>query len=85
MKEVISVVMKDATESSEEMRLLFRAWITFQFGAYDFEVFQHGQRFKQTNTALWLAFMEAVFMCMTGKLYLTDDEAVMLGCLKMQV
>jgi hypothetical protein len=34
---------------------------------------------------LYLKYMEAVCMVMMGKCYLTEDEAVMLGCLKMQV
>ena len=40
---------------------------------------------KQPNTALWLAYMEATFMCMTEKYYLTEDESLLLGCLKTQV
>lgn len=84
LNEVITDVMKDPTNSGQEVRLLFRSWISFKYGAFDHEVFQHGIRNKQPNTAMWLAFMEAVFMCMTGKFYLTEDEAVMLGCLKMQ-
>lgn len=85
LNEVVSEVLRDPTDSGQEVRLLFRSWITFKYGAYDQEVCQHLVRNKQPNTALWLAFMEAVFMCMTGKFYLTEDESIMLGCLKMQV
>jgi hypothetical protein len=85
LNEGISEILKDPTDSGQEVRLLFRSWITFKYSAYDYELFQHGIRIKQPNTALWLAFMEAVFMCMTGKFYLTEDESILLGCLKMQV
>lgn len=84
LNEIITEVMKDPTESGQEIRLLFRSWITYKYGAFDHEVFQHGMRQKHANTALWLVFMEAVFMCMTGKYYLTEDESILLGCLKMQ-
>jgi hypothetical protein len=84
LNEVITEVLKDPTNSGQEVRLLFRSWITYKYGAFDHEVFQHTVRNKQPNTALWLAFMEAVFMCMTGKFFLSEDEAIMLGCLKMQ-
>jgi len=66
------------------VRILFRTWIFAQCGVFQRDVFQDLERHKQHNSALWLAYMEATFMCMTGRYYLSDDEAIMLGCLRMQ-
>jgi hypothetical protein len=85
LSEVVNQVLKDPTESGQDVRLLFRTWITYKYGGFEKEVFQDDVRVKQPNTALWLAYMEATFMCMTEKYYLTEDESLMLGCLKMQV
>ena len=85
LDEKVTDALRDPTNSGQEVRLLFRSWITYKYGVYDSEVFQYGNRHKQANTALWLTFMEATFMTMTGKFYLTEDESLMLGCLKMQV
>lgn len=85
LTEVVSEVLKDPTDSGQEVRLLFKSWINFKYGGFDNEVFQYGSRVKQANTAVWLAYMEAVFMVTTEKLYLTEDESLILGCLKMQV
>jgi len=83
--EVISEVLKDPTESGQDVRLLFKAWIVYYYGYYHRMVFQHDAHIKQPSTALWLAYMEATFMCMTGKYYLSEDESILLGTLKMQV
>ena len=85
LNERVSEALKDPTETGQEVRLLFRSWISYKYGRYEQEVFQVGQRLKQPNSALWLAFMEATFMCMTERYYLTEDESLLLGCLKMQV
>ncbi len=85
LSEMVVDALRDPTESGQEVRLLFRSWITFKYGVYDYEVFQYGVRIKQPSTALWLAFMEATFMTMTGQFYLTEDESILLGCLKTQV
>jgi len=66
------------------VRILFRTWIFAKCGVFERDVFQDLERHKAHNSALWLAYMEATFMCMTGRYYLSDDEAVMLGCLRMQ-
>jgi hypothetical protein len=71
LREVISEVLCDRTESGAEVRLLFRSWISYKYGGFEREVFQEGMRVKQPNTALWLAYMEATFMCNTGRYYLT--------------
>lgn len=83
--ELVADALRDPTDSGQEVRLLLRSWISFRYGVFDAEVFQYGVHHKQPTTALWLAFMEATFMAMTGQLHLTEDEAMMLGCLKMQV
>jgi len=85
VQEIITETLRDLTDSGQEVRLLFRSWVNYTYGIYDHEVFQYGIRNKQPNTALWLAFMEATFMVMTEKYYLTEDESIALGCLKMQV
>lgn len=85
LDEVVAEVLRDPTDSEQEVRLLFRSWITYKYGAFDNEVFQYGQRLKQPNTALWLTFMEATFMINTEKFFLTEDESLVLGCLKLQV
>jgi hypothetical protein len=82
---VVTETLRDPTESGQEVRLLFRTWVNYTYGVYDHEVFQYGIRNKQANTALWLAFMEATFMVMTERFFLTEDESITLGCLKMQV
>jgi hypothetical protein len=85
LNEKITDAMRDPTDSGQDVRLLFRTWISYKNGVFDKEVFQDDERHKQANTALWLSVMEATFMCMTGKYYLTEDESIFLGCLKMQV
>ena len=85
LTEKITDVLRDSTESGQDVRLLFRSWISYRYGGYEKEVFQDEVLVKQPNTALWLAYMEATFMCMTGKYYLTEEESLLLGCLKMQV
>lgn len=85
LEEVVSEVLRDSTDSGQEVRLLLRSWITFQYGPFDNEVFQYGQRIKQPNTALWLSYLEVSFMINTEKLLLTEEESLILGCLKMQV
>jgi hypothetical protein len=84
LQELIADVLKDPTDSGHEVRILFRSWITYKYGTFDNEVFQYGNRFKQPNTALWLSFMEASFMTMSERFYLTEDESLLLGCLKLQ-
>jgi hypothetical protein len=84
LHEKINDVMRDPTYSGQEVRLLFRSWVYYRFGVFDTDVFQPC-RSRHPNSALWLTFMEAAFMCSAGKYYLTEDESLMLGCLKMQV
>jgi hypothetical protein len=74
----------DEKEKQGAVRILFRTWIHAKSGVFDREVFQYHERHKTHNSAIWLAYMEANFMCMTGRYYLSDDESIMLGCLKMQ-
>ena len=68
-----------------DVKILMRAWIHDEEGLFDKEAMQDGHFPKEANSALYLKYMEAVCMVMMGKCYLTEDEAVMLGCLKMQV
>ena len=86
LHEVIKEVMKDITDTDAmaEVRLLFRTWIVAKCGVFEKEVFQDHLKHKSPNSALYLAYIEANFMCGTGRYYLSDDEAIMLGCLKMQ-
>lgn len=86
LKEVVAEKLKSAegSGSPEETKLLFRSWIQFRYGGFDNEVFQYGRRLKSPNSALWLAYMEASFSCLSGLYFLTEDESLLLGCLKMQ-
>jgi len=84
LPEKIKDVLTDPTDSGQEVKLLFRSWITAKCGGFEKQVFQDNTRHKDSTTALWICFMEASFMCFAGKYYLSEDEAVMLGCLKMQ-
>ena len=101
LHEVIKEVMKDSSERCDtyhiagndtkgaalqnEARILFRTWIVAKCGVFEKEVFQEHLRHKSPNSALHLAYMEANLMCFTGRYYLSEEEAIMLGCLKMQV
>lgn len=69
----------------EAVRILLRSWICDMCGPMEKEAMQDGIRVKACNSALWLKYLEAMFMVVTGKCYLTEDEALLLGCLKMQV
>jgi hypothetical protein len=69
----------------EAVRILLRSWICDVCGPLEKEAMQDGRRVKAPNSALWLKYLEAMFMVVTGKCYLTEDEALLLGCLKMQV
>ena len=81
--------VKDALQSKDgegdEVRILFKSWISDECGPLEKEAMQDGYRTKTPNSALWLKYLEAVFAVVTGKCYLTEDEALTLGCLKMQV
>jgi hypothetical protein len=68
-----------------DIRLLFRSWIHTPIGVFSDEVNQHNSLEKLPTTALWLQYTEAVFNVMTGNYLLTEDESIILGCLKMQV
>lgn len=84
LSEKIKEVLLDLTESGHEVRILFRSWITAKCGGFEKQVFQDNTRHKEANTALWLSFMEASFMCFAGKYYLSEEESMLLGCIKMQ-
>eukprot|EP01038_Epipyxis_sp_PR26KG_P004377 gene4377-6192_t len=84
LREKVSDCMIDSTFSGQTVRLLFKTWIVDRYSTHERNIFQEDVRNKQPNTALWLAFMEAQFMCNTGKYYLTEEESILLGCLKMQ-
>lgn len=85
LNEVIQDVLRDPAGSETEVKLLFRSWINYKHGCFEWEALQPTRRIKQPSTALWLAYMEANFMCSIEKYYLTEDESIMLGCLKLQV
>ena len=85
LNEIIQDALRDPTGSGLEVRLLFRSWIIYKNGSFESEALQSNKRVKLATTALWLAYMEANFMCNIGKYFLTEEEALMLGCLKMQV
>lgn len=80
-----SIMSLHESESEKEVKLLFRSWICDENGKFEKSALQDGVRDKQPNTALWLKYIEAIFMISSGKYLLTDDEALMLGCLKLQV
>jgi hypothetical protein len=85
LNEKIKDVMMMREGEEGDVKLLMRAWIHDEEGLFDREAMQDGCYPKVANSALYLKYMEAVCMVMMGKCYLTEDEAVMLGCLKMQV
>lgn len=68
-----------------DIKILMRAWIHDEEGLFDKEAMQDGHFPKESNSALYLKYMEAGCMVAMGKCFLTEDEAIMLGCLKMQV
>ena len=72
-------------DGETEIKILFRSWICDENGKFEKLAMQEGNRVKQSNTALWLKYIEAVFMITSGKYLLTEDEAIMLGCLQLQV
>lgn len=86
LHEVVQSVLKSVSDDdpATEVRILFRSWIYFKYGSFDWQVFQYGQRSKAPTSALWLAFMEASFLCQSGLFFLTEDESLKLGCLKLQ-
>lgn len=73
-----------STGISQDKKLLFRSWISIRCGIFERQVFQAGIKHPQSNAELWLAYMESVFMMMNKKYLLTEDESIMLGCLKLQ-
>jgi hypothetical protein len=84
LNEKIQAAM-DFRDGETEIKILFRSWICDENGKFEKLALQEGKREKQSNTALWLKYIEAVFMITSGKYLLTEDEAIMLGCLKLQV
>jgi hypothetical protein len=84
LDEVIKNIMVPDSDT-QEVRLLLRMWIFHPDGLYEDEVMQFDVDDKESNTALWLKYMEISFMVMSGKYYLTEEESIMLGCLKCQV
>lgn len=78
-----AMVLQEGEEG--DVKVLMRAWIHDEEGLFDREAMQDGSYPKVSNSALYLKYMEAVCMVMMGKCFLTEDEAIMLGCLKMQV
>lgn len=85
LSEVVANVMKEGQSGEEgKTRLLFKSWICYKYGAYDAQVFQYGQHIKEPTSALWLAYMEGVFECLMGNYHLTEEESILLGCLKLQ-
>ena len=72
-------------EEESDVKILFRSWICDESGSFERSALQEGVRVKQPNTALWLKYIEATFMVASGKYFLTEDEALMLGCIKLQV
>lgn len=70
---------------TSEGKLLFKSWIVDPFGSFERSVFQDNSTIKQPNTSVWLKTMEESYMSMLGKYIFTDEESIMLGCLKMQV
>lgn len=71
-------------DGETDVKLLFRSWICDESSSFEKSALQEGVRDKQPNTALWLKYIEATFMVTSGKYYLTEDESILLGCLKMQ-
>lgn len=75
----------DHTTNEAAVRILFRTWVMPRYGFCAREmVFQDGRQRKTPNTAVWLFYMEASFMVMTGRYFLTEEESIILGCLRMQ-
>jgi hypothetical protein len=80
-------LMEEFAESRAEQppKILFRSWVCERNGIFEKSVLQEDLATKQPSTAVWLKYMEEVYMTMLGKYVLTEEESVMLGVLKMQV
>ena len=71
--------------ADEPPKILFRSWICDRGGRFERSVYQEDAKEKLPTTALWLKFMEEVYMTLNGKYILTREESILLGVLKMQV
>ena len=81
----LSEKVNDIIKGSDEMKLLFKTWISYPYGHYGKEVFQYGSKTKVATSELWLAYMEATDMMIRGKYYLTFEESLQLGCIQLQI
>lgn len=71
-------------ETSNSVKILFRSWIHIRNGLFDKLLFQDSEPFQQPNAEIWLSYMEATFMLMNRKYYVTEEESLVLGCLSLQ-
>jgi hypothetical protein len=85
VRDVLGTSDSDASSGASDIKLLFQSWIYVHHGAFAKEALQLDVTLKQPTGPLWLAFMEASFMTTSGSYYLTEEEAIMLGCLRTQV
>ena len=72
-------------QAEDPPKILFRSWICDRGGRFEKSVYQEDAKEKAPTTALWLKFMEEVYMTFHGKYLLTREESILLGLLKMQV
>ena len=66
-------------------KILLRSWIADREGRFERSVFQEDCAEKEPTSALWLKFIEEVYMTMSGRYFLTEEESILLGVLQMQV
>ncbi len=74
------------SEDSSTTYILFKSWSMDLNGVFYSHVFQDSLRTKEATTELWLAYIEAThFVYKSHHTILSEEEAIMLGCLKLQV
>ncbi len=84
LHENIKIVLQ-SENASDPIKLLLCSWIYYPNSLFENEVMQHDTPIKDANTALWLKYMEVSFLLLSGRYNLTEEESVLLGCLKCQV
>lgn len=88
IRDVIEQVFPPSPISQDTMdapKILFRSWVADRAGVFEKSVFQEDCAEKEPTSALWLKYMEEVYMTMSGRYVLTEEESIMLGVLKTQV
>ncbi len=83
MKDVLR--SNHADEDSDSTRILMKSWICESNGIFENSALQEASSKKISSTSVWLKYLEESYMVMLGKYILSEEESVLLGCLRMQV